>query len=128
MLIDATLSWANPTKELLREAQAAFGADSEVGTLVSIGSGKVEVGVNELPKKGWSISEQVHKELQRQLQETNIYYRFNVENDLGGERRVAYARIARYLDEETVTKRLDEVLQSLQARPKGPKLKEISEI
>lgn len=127
VLIDATLGYANPTKELLREAQAAFGSDTEVGTVVSVGAGKIEIGINEVLKKGWSISEQVHKELQRQLQETNVYHRFNVENDLGGQSEVAHARIARYLDDETVSQRLDEVLESLYVRPNGPKLKEISE-
>jgi hypothetical protein len=40
ILVDATVGYANPTKDLLLEAQEVFGEDAHVSAIVSIGSGK----------------------------------------------------------------------------------------
>ena len=83
---------ANPAKELLREAQDVFGEDAEVATIVSIGAGKGnvkvvfeagrEVGISKGLRQGIAMCEQVHDDLYGRLQETKIYYRFNVEREL----------------------------------------------
>jgi hypothetical protein len=39
-LVDAMVGYANPTKELLLEAQEVFGEEAHVSAIVSIGSGK----------------------------------------------------------------------------------------
>jgi hypothetical protein len=91
-LIDAIVGCANPAKELLREAQDVFGEDAEVAGIVSIGAGKGnvsvafehgrEVGISEGLRRGVAMCEQVHDDLQGRLEDTDIYYRFNVEHDL----------------------------------------------
>ncbi|PVF91496.1 hypothetical protein CPB86DRAFT_183430, partial [Serendipita vermifera] len=41
--IDAMAGYSNPTNEMLKEAQKAFGKDGMVATIVSVGSGKLDV-------------------------------------------------------------------------------------
>jgi hypothetical protein len=93
VLTDAMVGCANPAKELLREAQDLFGEDAEVATIVSIGAGKGnfsvvfkdgrDVGISEGLRRGTAMCRQVHEDLQGRLEETSIYYRFNVEQELG---------------------------------------------
>jgi hypothetical protein len=127
---------ANPAKELLREAQDLFGEDAEVATIVSIGAGKVnysvafkdrEERIREGLKRGSAMCEQVHEDLQGRLEETNIYYRFNVEQELGVDPEVVLAHVSAYLREKTISTRMDNAVRSIQNFPTGVKLKDISE-
>jgi hypothetical protein len=137
VLIDAMMGCANPAKELLREAQDAFGKDAEVASIISVGAGKGNfrvmfedgrnVGISEGLRRGITMCEQVHEDLQHRLQETNIYYRFNVEQDLSVDPDVMLAHISAYLREKATSSRLDSAVTSIQYLPTGVKLKDISE-
>jgi hypothetical protein len=137
VLIDAMVGYANPAKELLREAQDVFGEDAEVASIISIGAGKRnirvvfedgrEVGISEWLRRGNAMCEQVHDDLQRQLEETNIYYRFNVEQELGIDPEVILAHVSAYLRENATSSRIDRAIKSIHYHPTGLKLKDISE-
>jgi hypothetical protein len=81
-LIDATTGFANPTKELLQEAQRIFGEDANVATIVSIGSGKFkaskvskgddENALVEALKQVALNTETTHGELEARLHDTFI--------------------------------------------------------
>jgi hypothetical protein len=136
-LVDATTGFANPSQELLREAQRIFGGDEEVTTLVSIGSGKGDV---------WSLSEgggekerlkalqraamncePVHEELWGRLRETGIYYRLNMDRASGSQIQLSSSHISVYLQEGEISDKLDCAIKNIQRRADGVKLKEISE-
>ena len=137
VLIDAMVGYANPAKELLREAQDLFGEDREVASVVSIGAGKGnfrvafkdgrEEGISEGIRRGVTMCEQVHEDLQGRLEETNIYYRFNVEQELSIDPEVILAHVSTYLREKAVSARVDSAVKSIQYQPTGLKLKNISE-
>ena len=137
VLTDAMVGYANPAKELLREAQDVFGEDGEVASVVSIGAGKGnfrvafkdgrEEGISEGMKRGVVICEQVHEDLQGRLQETNIYYRFNVEQETGIDPEVILAHVSTYLREKAISTRVDSAVKSIKYRLTGVKLKNISE-
>jgi hypothetical protein len=136
-LVDATTGFANPSQELLREAQRVFGGDEGVATLVSIGAGKGDV---------WSLSEgrdekerlhalqritmncePVHEELWARLRETGVYYRLNVERVTESQMPLTSAHISAYLQEGEISNKLDNAIKSVQGRTDGVKLKDISE-
>jgi hypothetical protein len=137
VLTDAMVGCANPAKELLREAQDLFDEDVEVATIVSIGAGKRnsgvvfkdgrEVGISEGLKRGIAMCEQVHEDLQVRLEETRIYYRFNVEQELGMDPEVVLAHVSAYLREKAISTRIDSAVRSIQCLPTGVRLKDISE-
>jgi len=137
VLTDAMVGYANPAKELLREAQDLFGEDGEVASVVSIGAGKGnfrvafkdgrEEGISEGIRRGAAMCEQVHEDLQGRLQETNIYYRFNVEQETGIDPEVILAHVSTYLREKAISTRVDSAVKSIQYRLTGVKLKDISE-
>ena len=137
VLTDAMVGYANPTKELLREAQDLFGEDGEVASVVSIGAGKGnfrvafkdgrEEGISEGIRRGVAMCEHVHEDLQGRLQEMNIYYRFNVEQETGIDPEVILAHVSTYLREKAVSARVDSAVKSIQYQPTGVKLKDISE-
>ena len=134
--MDAMVGCANPTKELLREAQDVFGEDAEVASIVSIGAGKRnvrvvfedgrEVGISEGLRREIATCEQVHDDLQGRLEETNIYYRFNVEQELSIDPEVVLAHVSTYLREKATSGRVDRAINSIQYHPTGVKLKDIS--
>jgi hypothetical protein len=136
VLVDAMAGCANPAKELLREAQAAFGEDIEVSTIVSIGAGKGnprvvfedgrEVGMSEGLRRGVVTCKQVHEELQSRLQKTAIYHRFNVEQEMEMQPEIIFARVSAYLGESATSARLDSAVESLHRGLTGVKLTEIS--
>lgn len=130
VLTDAMIGYANPTKEILLKAQEAFGEEVEVSTIMSIGAGKVEMradGIDEGLKRGSTLCEQVHEELQKRLGTTNIYYRFNIERTLGRGPKSIFGEMSAYLGESMVSNRLDEAIESVKRRPRGALLKTISE-
>jgi hypothetical protein len=138
-LIDATTGFANPTKELLQEAQRVFGEDANVTTIISIGSGKVkaskvsegddENALVEALKRVALNTETTHAELEGRLYDTFIYFRFNVDQDFenGMDASVVHSYTSTYLEKAVVGRRLDESMQSIHIRPKGVVLKELSE-
>ena len=136
VLTDAMVGYANPAKELLREAQDLFSEDGEVASVVSIGAGKGnfrvafkdgrEEGISEGIRRGAAMCEQVHEDLQGRLQETNIYYRFNVEQEMGIDPEIILAHVSTYLREKATSGRVDRAIKSIQYHPIGVKLKDIS--
>ena len=134
--MDAMVGCANPAKELLREAQDVFGEDAEVASIVSVGAGKRnvrmvfedgrEVGISEGLRRGIATCEQVHEDLQGRLEETNIYYRFNGEQELSVDPDVVLAHVSTYLREKATSGRVDRAIKSIQYHPNGVKLKDIS--
>jgi hypothetical protein len=136
VLIDAIAAYANPAKELLREAQDVFGEDGEVASVISIGAGKGdakmkfkdgnEVGISSALRRGMAMSEQVHEDLEGRLHETGIYFRFNVEKALDEKPDIILAHTSSYLREKATSIRVDEATKSFYRRPKGVTLKDIS--
>jgi hypothetical protein len=136
VLIDAVAAYANPTKELLREAQDVFGEDAEVASVISIGAGKSdakmtfkdgnEVGISNALRRGTAMSEQVHEDLEGRLHETGIYFRFNVEKPLDEKPDIILAHTSSYLREKATSIRVDEATKSFYRRPKGVKMRDIS--
>jgi hypothetical protein len=137
VLIDAMAGCANPAKELLREAQDIFGEDAKVSSIIGIGAGKgnvcmafedgQEVGISEGLRRGIAMCEQVHDDLHRRLERTNIYYRFNVEHELSIDLEAVLAHVSTYLRENVTSSRVDSAVKSIRDCPTGVKLKDISE-
>jgi hypothetical protein len=138
-LIDATTGFANPAKELLQEAQRVFGEDTNVATIVSIGSGEVETSkvpdgddddaLVEALQRVRLTTEPTHAELEARLHDTFIYFRFKVDRDFEGgmDASLLHSYTSTYLQKVEVSRRLDEAMKSIHARPKGVVLKELSE-
>ena len=134
--MDAIVGCANPTKELLREAQDMFGEDAEVASTISIGAGKGnvrvvfedgrEVGIGEGLKRGIAMCSQVHEDLQTRFQKTSVYYRFNVEQEMGIQPENILARVSGYLRESVTSARVDNAVDSIHRRVSGVKLRDIS--
>jgi hypothetical protein len=136
MLVDALAMCANPGKELLREAQRIFGDDAEVATILSIGAGKGGVwsmseidgaSMRDAVKRTAENCELVHEELYARLRDSAIYYRLNIEKGSGQQMALSSSLISAYLQEGAVNDKLDNVIRSIERRPKGLKLKDISE-
>ena len=137
MLIDAMAVCANPAKELLQEAQDVFGEDIEVANIISIGAGKEnievifeagrEVGIGNGLRRGTGTCEQVHNDLYGRLQETKIYYRFNMERELSIHPKDVFAYVSAYLGEKSTSAMIDSAVKSIHSPPTGVRLKEISE-
>jgi hypothetical protein len=135
-LIDAIIGYANPAKELLREAQDVFGEHTEVSSLVSLGTGKgdikvafeggKEVGIGHALRRGMAMSEQVHEDLETRLHETGIYFRFNVEKSLDERPDVVLVHTSSYLREKATSIKVDEATKSFYGREKGVMLRDIS--
>jgi hypothetical protein len=137
VLIDAMAICANPTKELLQEAQDAFGEDMEVATIVSIGAGKGnakvvfeaggELGIGNGLRKGMAMCKQVHNDLYGRLQNTKIYYRFNMEREMSIHPEEIFAEVSTYLREKPTSAMIDSAVKSIDSLSTGVKLKDISE-
>jgi len=136
VLIDAMVGCANPTKELLRDAQNAFGEDAEVASIISVGVGKRdvrvvfedgrEVGISDGLRRGIATCEQVHEDLQIRFKNAAIYYRFNVEQVMGIQLEMVLARVSAYLGETVTSARVDSAIESIHRRSTGAKLRNIS--
>ena len=135
-LIDALATAANPGKELLREAQRVFGEEAEVATVLSIGVGKGDVWcassasgseLREAVRRATTSCEPVHQELYARLRGTSIYFRFNVERGSGPQIQLSSSTISAYLEDGVVSDRVDDAIKSIDRRPTGIKLKDISE-
>jgi hypothetical protein len=135
-LVDGLAVAANPGKELLREAQRIFGEDAEVATILSLGAGKGDMWdvsiassseLREAVKRATTSCEPVHEELYSRLRQTSIYFRLNVERGSGPQMELSLANVTAYLEEGAISDRVDEVVKSIQIRPMGVNLKDISE-
>jgi hypothetical protein len=135
MLVDALALCANPGKELLREAQQIFGDDAEVATILSIGAGKGDVwnmskmdgaSARDALNRIVANCEPVHEELYDRLRESAIYYRLNVDNGSGQQTELSSFGISAYLQERATNDKLDNAIRSIERRPNGVKLKDIS--
>jgi hypothetical protein len=135
-LVDALTVAANPGKELLREAQRVFGEETEVATILSLGAGKGDVWdassmsgsqLREAVKRATRSCEPVHEELYSRLRHTSIYFRFNVERGSGPQMELSSTNVSAYLEEGVVNDRVDDAIKSIHIRPRGVKLKDISE-
>jgi len=136
VLVDALAVCANPGKGLLHEAQQLFGDDAEVATILSIGAGKGDVwsmsetdgaSMRDAVKRTVANCEPVHEELYARLRESAIYYRLNVDKGSGQQMALTSSLISAYLQEGAVNDTLDYAIRSIERRPKGVKLKDISE-
>lgn len=135
-LVDAVAGYANPTKELFKEAQKIFGEEAEVAMILSVGVGRWNVQVtsdqgrgvhlNEALKQGAIGSEQIHEDLQIRLLQTGIYFRFNIERELDNRLDAILSHISTYLGEAVTSSRLDDAIRRIQIRPSGTRLRDIS--
>jgi hypothetical protein len=133
-LFDALTIAANPSKELLREAQQVFGEDAEVATMMSLGAGRGDVWnmsetsstaiMGEALRRSTMSGEPVHEELYARLRDTGIYFRLNV--DRGSGPQMELANVSAYLEEGAVSDRLDNAIKSIHLRPTGVTLKDLS--
>jgi hypothetical protein len=135
-LVDGLAVAANPGKELLREAQRAFGDTAEVATILSIGAGKGDVWnlstttgleLREAVKQATTSCEPVHQELYARLRKTSIYFRLNVDRGSGPQMKLSSSTVSAYLEDGVVSDRVDDAIKSIHHRPMGVKLKDISE-
>jgi hypothetical protein len=136
VLVDALSLCPNPGKELLGEAQQIFGDDGEVATILSLGAGKGDVwsmsvtdgaSVRDAVKRTVANCEPVHEELYARLRESAIYFRLNVDRGSGQQMALSSSCISAYLREGANNDKLDDAIKSIERRPKGVKLKDISE-
>ncbi|PVG00686.1 hypothetical protein CPB86DRAFT_729099, partial [Serendipita vermifera] len=140
--IDATSGYANPTNEMLKEAENVFGKDAVVATIISIGSGKSimrqqEQGCTNVPlmnilRRVILDTERVHDDLQNRFQDLGIYYRFNADNVLPIRNRIedtkTKSHTMTYVKEAATTQRIDQAIQSVQERSGVKTLKELNSI
>jgi hypothetical protein len=137
-LVSAISGYANPTKELLKEAQGVFGDDAEVASIVSLGAGKEEaLSISETANEEALVdalarttlnTEKTHEELRGRLHQLSVYFRFNVEHGLERhmENSSIYGRTMAYMKEGAINELFDDAVKSIQSRKKGITLQEIS--
>jgi hypothetical protein len=130
--------YANPTKELLQEAQRVFDEDAEVASVVSLGAGKGQVlsvsgtggegGLMDAMAKMGLDSEQTHKEVDGRLHQSSVYFRLNVEHGLTGHTNAStvHAHTLAYMQEGDTDRLLNDVVKCITIRQKGSTLKDIS--
>jgi hypothetical protein len=139
LYVDAMGGYANPTNEMLKEAEKVFGKNVVVANVVSIGSGKPELRPQQLGPSGSQLgnllkrairdTERVHNDIQNRLQSLGIYFRFNVEsippmvNSIGQTTRVYTTA---YLEEAATSQKMDVAVTSIQERKGIKPLKELS--
>jgi len=138
--IDAGLGCNNPVMRVLEEAWHAFGPTRQLACVVSIGTGQAAtIGlptpdafqrllplnlINVL--KGIATNcEEVAEVCERRYREVdNFYFRFNVEQGMQNITLAEWGKLdetmqhtRQYLQKETVTKRINTVVEVLQAQP-----------
>jgi hypothetical protein len=139
MYIDAMAGYANPTNEMIKEAEKVFGKDAVVATIISVGSGKPDqrrsggdsagLHLTDILKRAVLDTERVHNDIQNRFQDLGIYYRFNVygviplSDSIEGTTR---EHTVSYLDEAMSNQRMDAAVNSVQGRMGVKPLKELS--
>ncbi|PVF91230.1 hypothetical protein CPB86DRAFT_389523 [Serendipita vermifera] len=139
--IDAMTGYANPTNEVLKEAEKVFGKNAIVATIVSLGSGKPErrqqqqepitMQLNDILRRTiWDI-ERVHNDVQNRFQDLGIYHRFNVEDPLPSKestKQTTKAHAKAYLQEPFTIRRMDQAINSVRERKGVMILKDLNTI
>lgn len=91
-LTDSSFGHNNPIRTLIQEASAIFGPQASLAAIVSMGSGKVAVSLPEthgertletIVSRLAQCCEPAHEELQHRAQHLDVYFRFNVEQNMG---------------------------------------------
>ncbi|PVF93948.1 hypothetical protein CPB86DRAFT_741455 [Serendipita vermifera] len=139
--IDAMAGYANPTNEMLKEAEKAFGRNATVATIISIGSGgpegwqktqgSVSVQLTDILRRTMLDTERVHNDLQNRFHDHGIYYRFNANsyahfNELVGS--TTRATTKAFLDKASTNQRMDQAISSIRERKEGKILNDINSI
>jgi hypothetical protein len=141
LYMSAMTGYANPTNEVLKEAEKVYGRNAVVANLVSVGSGKLELRqqqdpaiknpLSDLLKRAITDTERVHNDLYNRFQDLGIYFRFNAEGLLPvtkSSKRVTRVQTAAYLEDAPNSHKMDRAITSIQER-KGVKfLKDLSMI
>ncbi|KAG9053914.1 hypothetical protein FS842_006778 [Serendipita sp. 407] len=120
ILSSALMGYANPVKQLLKEAHLHFG-EAEVGTLLSLGTGKIENSkpidtenrMQAMARQVTLDAQRSHEEVYERLKETGIYFRLNE---------------SAHMDEGAVSDTIDEVVRSFQVDSHGISLKDINSV
>jgi hypothetical protein len=138
--ISAITGCANPTTELLDEAQATFGNDTLVATILTIGAGKIDRAgkatayINdkhiEMARNAVANTEATHQNLQRRLNSLGMYFRFDVEFGSSSQTnpRAIKGFTSKYIEGGSVDSELNAVLSKMLSRKGVKTLKEISEL
>ena len=136
----ADLMLRNPTQEIIAEAHNAFGADSRVGCLLSIGSGRHGVfSAPEHPNPAeWNQflerllvdGQRKAQDLESRLGQLEPYHRFTVTSGLEGSAVMQPGEIlthtAAYLSDVAVSRKIDPCVVSLRGRGEGISLSQLS--
>jgi hypothetical protein len=137
--IDAMAGYANPTNEMIKEAEKVFGRDAIVATILSIGSGKLDLRQQPNSSTGLQLTtvlkravldtERVHNDIQARFQDLGIYYRFNADSilplyeSIDGTTRI---HTTTYIEEATTSQKMDAAVNSVQERRGVKPIKELS--
>lgn len=135
-LADATTGFANPTSELLREAQRVFKDNVELAPIVSLGAGKVgitriiqnagAIGQGETLRRIAKSCKEVHKNVYRSLHATGIYFRFDPEACSQQSPSSWASQASAYIQEGSINIQTDSVVKKVHGRQGGVSIKEIS--
>jgi hypothetical protein len=134
----------NPTRELLKEANTAFGSDRRVAQILSIGCGipptlslesiSRETGMGRMLKEMPADCQMVAKELAARLYSVDEYVRLSVERGVGGIEVDQWNMLgdiethtAHYIETVAVTNALEGSLERLKQRSTGVTLAHVSE-
>jgi hypothetical protein len=136
--ISSIVGCANPTTDVLREAQAAFGGEIQVSTILSIGAGNLDHKIidklvgsglhSEMIKNSARNAEAIDQGLEKRLGSLAIYFRFNsnltglLKKDPRGVRSFTY----QYLRDSVVNSKLNEALSNMRSRKGVSSIKDIS--
>ena len=133
-LVNAMMGYANPTKELMREAQTApFGGEnSQLATVISLGAGKdgpLDVSrLNDVMRRSAAGAERTHQEIHGRLRAMGIYFRFNVDGgiQLADDAGIVRSKTSIYMETEEINNAINNSLTSLQNREGRVSAKQIS--
>jgi hypothetical protein len=131
-LRSALVGYANPTLELLKEAARAFGGDSWVATVISIG-GKLIIPPKEitLAQRLEAIlkdTDTVHQNLYHRLHQLNLYFRLEIPYQLilFNESRNIKQEIQAYKSDGRVNQLINEAVRSIHLRQQMKTISELS--
>lgn len=138
--IDAGLGCNNPVMRVIEEARHAFGPNQSLACVVSIGTGQaatiglpspdgfqrlLPLGVVNVLKGIATGCEEVAETCERHYRELpNFYFRFNVEQGMQNITLAEWAKLdetiqhtRQYLQKQTVSQKINAVVEVLQAKP-----------
>jgi hypothetical protein len=139
--MNAMTGYANPTNEVLKEAEKIFGKNAVVANLLSVGSGRLELRqqqdtgimsqLSDLLKRAITDTERVHNDIYNRFQDLGIYSRFNAEGILpvtNSMRKTTRVQTAAYLEDAPNSHRMDRAVTSIRERKGVKSLKDLSTI